>query len=335
MHKKIRSQELIKIQEIEKVNDIELYSKEILWIEDKVYYDSEIIASGEIQILKRNRETLYIGKNNSSTIINLNNLEQYSIDRLGELISGQILLSGKWNKTYTKRFVTAINLINETELWSRESYFGNIYYEENKLFGSLYSNIYRIDQQTGEVVWQYSLKQHGKYTVNGETKEIDVQQTIGIFNNSIYFKIGNKKIIGLEITTGNLIYESQYKEGFLVLDNLRIDSERKLIFSIGPTNYIEFYLDKNNYKLFNLSIETVANDIQLTRLGNWKGDKIYFWEGGSVQKFGIFNRNNKSIELAMRIEKMNGRSRAILKVLYDEQKIYILDQLGKLHIYRT
>lgn len=307
---------------------------EVIWSGKKVFVNSNVISENDIKLIRLKGGKLYVQKSESSEIIDLNTFEKDTLPFVGKLISKDVLLYGKYNEDYTKRTVYAIECNSQEELWSRENSIGKIYWEDEKLFGSMFSTISRVDQQTGLNIWEYDLSKLGKYEINGELKDMDLHEYIGIYKNCLYIKAGISIILGLNINTGQIEFKSNYQEDFLVLNNLRLDELGNCIFSIGARHYIEFNLESSEYALFDLTTQTLEHQVETTRLAGWDNDKIYFWEGSLNNKFGEFSRKEINIKWSKSIDEVDGKFPAIKDIKYGKDKLYVNDHNNKLHIYK-
>lgn len=322
-----------KIKEIEKLNGFIIDHEELIWSGDKVYLNSNVITEGDIQLIRQKEGSIYIQKSNSSELINSSTLEKSSLPYVGDLIHRKILLHGTYNKSYTKRKVFAVNYATQKELWRKDDGIGQIYFTNDNLFGHLTSIVTKYNQQDGTKLWDVNLDIYGSYSINGESKKMDLQEFIGIHNDLIYIKAGTNLILGINIISGQIEYECNYSEEYLVLDNLRIDKTKNCIFSIGPKHYIEFDLANSSFELSDLTEETAQHQIETTRLGGWNQNCLYFWEGSTNNKFGEFSREQKAITWSKTIEEGEGKFPAIKSVKYRKGKLYINDYTNKLHIY--
>jgi len=324
---------LKKIKEIEKLNGFITDQEELIWSGDKVYLNSNIITEGDIQLIRQKGGSIYIQKSNSSELIDSSTLSKSSLPYVGDLIHREILLHGTYNESYTKRNVFAVNYVTQKELWRKEDGIGQIYFKNDNLFGHLNSIVTKYNQQDGTKIWDVNLNKYGSYSINGESKKMDLQEFIGIHNDLSYIKAGTNLILGINLISGRIEYECKYSEDYLVLDNLQIDKTKNCIFSIGPKHYIEFDLVNSSYELSDLTQQTAKHQIETTRLGGWNRNHLYFWEGSTNNKFGEFSREHKTITWSKTIEEVDGKFPAIKSVKYGKGKIYINDYKNKLHIY--
>lgn len=323
-----------KLKEIDNINGFIVDELEVIWVGDKLYLNSDIITEGDIQLIRQKEGNIYVQKPNSSELIESSSLSKYSLSNIGDLIQKEILLHGKYNETYTKRKIIAEHFKTQEILWEKDDGIGTIYWEGEHLFGNLNSTITKYHQQDGSKIWDLNLGILGKYSINGELKIMNIQKIIGVFNECLYVKAGTQILLGINIYTGNIEFESRYKEDFLVLDNLKIDELKNCIFSIGPRHYIEFNLDDATYKLFSHAEQTIDFGIETTRLGGWETNDIYFWEGSTNNKFGQFSRELKTINWTKSIDEVEGKFPAIKELKYGLGKLYINDHNNRLHVYR-
>lgn len=322
-----------KINEIEKINGFITEQEELIWSDDKLYLNSKLITEGDIQLIIQKEGSIYVQKSNSSELIESSTLAKRSLPYVGDLIHKEILLHGTYNESYTKRNVFAINYVTQKELWRKEDGIGQIYFENDNLFGHITSIVTKYNQQDGTKIWDVNLDRYGSYSINGESKKMDLQDFIGIHNDLFYIKAGTNLILGINVISGRIEFECKYIDDYLVLDNLRIDKTNNCIFSIGPNHYIEFDLINSSYELSDFTQQTAKHQIETTRLGGWSRNYLYFWEGSTNNKFGEFSRDHKTITWSKTIEEVEGKFPAIKSVQYGKGKLYINDYNSKLHIY--
>lgn len=322
-----------KIKEIDNINGFIVDQEEIIWSGDKVAINGQTITEGDIQLIKFKEGNLYVQKSHTSELIDSSTLTKKELPNVGDLIHKNILLFGTYNESYTKRNVLAVHFRTQKELWTKEDGIGQIYFENDNLFGHLTSIITKYNQQDGTKLWEVDLRSYGSYSINGEPKKMDLQEFIGIHNDLFYIKAGTNLILGINVISGQIEYECKYIDDYLVLDSLRIDKTNNCIFSIAPNHYIEFDLINSSYELSDLTQQTAKHQIETTRFGGWDRNYLYFWEGSASNKFGEFSREYKTITWSKTIEEVEGKFPAIKSVQYGKGKLYINDYTNKLHRY--
>ncbi|MFS4491325.1 hypothetical protein [Maribacter sp. 2308TA10-17] len=321
------------IEILDKVNYYDVAKDEVIWKENGVLLNKKLLFNGDIVLVNTNERFVVIQTQSSGTIIidkATNN--QYKVDKNGPIISNNMLLLGKWNEDFSVRILYAWDFIKDAKVWKKESYFGKPFLCEGNLFGSLKSKLFRIDPNTGESIWHLDLfKKNNSYTMNSESTPIDIQEYIGLHNGCLYFKAGNKLIIGVSVESGKEKFNYEYTDEDVVLDNLCLDVDKGVIFSIGSSKYFELNLSSNLAKVHSLKEDAQKYKIETTRLGSWEGNLIYFWEGGGNPKFGVFDRETKKIKFVQILE-VNGYP-AIKEIKHGQEKVYVLDGGNRLHVF--
>lgn len=321
-------------EQLHKVNQVFNSKDELIWGEDYFMVNRNKLVQGPITSVSVEMGMAIIQKEDSSVIIHdIQNGHQYSLNTIGELIAQDTVLHGRWNDDYSERIVFALNFKTGHTLWEAAKPIGKAYSDGQYFFGANESILSRYDLTTGTVLWSVDLSSYGVYENNGEERHTGVTTFIGSASGVLYFKAGNRLILGVEIDTGNILYEVNYLEDQLVLDNLYIDPENQLIFSIGPLNYIELSLRSPAYELFDISTEVLEHGVQTTNLGSWMGKQVYFWEGSDNNKFGAFNRETKKIEFSHALPEVKGTLPAIRNVVSVGPKVYVHDNKFDLNIF--
>lgn len=326
--------ELRKIEEKSDVNKFKIVNTGLLlWLNEGIYLEDEILLENESNAVYFFQEVLLAVVNDwkDSVYIDLNRRNKTILKDVGGVdifLDHKSILFSKWNEDYTKSFKQKIDLDSGNIIWEVETYFGKPFFGGGCLFGSLESKLFRIDSDTGNFIWELNLSEkHNTYLINGQNTPIDIQDYIGVYNDCLYVKAGNKLILGINTSSGKETFCYEYNGENVLLDNLRLDSDKGVIFSIGSMEYFELNLSTHESEVVPVGV----NDIETTRLGSWEDSLIYFWEGGKSSNFGLFDRDTKEIKIAQNLN-VSGYP-AIKDIKHGHRKVYVLDGNNHLHFY--
>lgn len=203
-----------------------------------------------------------------------------------------------------------------------------------KIIGESNNHITCRDIKDGDIIWSVDAEKYGYNMVNGEERIMSLTKIIGVQDNILYVFLGNRLILGFDLNSGEQIYICEYKDNFLVLENLQLDAENKKIFSIGPNHYIEFNLLTSSYQIFDLTDTTKKNNVEMNRLGSWENNLVSFWQGYSSNRFGIFDREKKEIICSDEIKNIKNDLPSILEVKSQGDKLLVLDNANTLHLFK-
>lgn len=318
------------LEVIDKVNDYYVGDDELIWRDNEVLLNRKLVFEGDVVLINCNESIIVLQTESSGTIV-IDRItgSQYKIGKSGPIISTDLLLFGKWNEDYSARLLYAWNFRSNTKEWESENSFGNTYLSDGNLFGSLKSILFKIDSSTGDFIWQYNLSEkHSSYSINGEDAPIDVQGYIGVYSGCLYIKAGNKLILGIDVNSGEEKFCFEYVSERVLLDNLRLDMSKGVIFSIGLMEYFELDLSSHQSEVIPIKV----SDINTTKLGSWESNIVYFWEGGANSNFGLFDRDSKEVKVVQNLN-VSGYP-AIKDIKHSKGKVYVLDGNNSLHIFQ-
>lgn len=326
--------ELRRIDQKENVNKFEIAQVGLLlWQKGEIYLDDNLIFENEPNAVFSFQDVLFIVTNDwkDSVCIDLNSRTENILENVRGMdifLDSKSILVSEWNDDYTKSFKQKIDLDSGNIIWEVEAYFGKPFLGNGCLFASLDSKLFKIDPETGNFIWELNLAdKHNSYSINGQDTPIDIQGYIGMHIDCLYVKVGNRLIIGIDSSSGEEIFCYEYNGVSVLLDNLRLDCDKGVIFSIGSAEYFELNLSSHKSEIVTLKV----NDIETTRMGTWEDNIIYFWEGGTSSNFGLFDRDTKEVRLVQTLN-VSGYP-AIKDIKHGHGKVYVLDGNNQLHIF--
>lgn len=323
------------IEILDGINDYDVSREELIWKENKVLLNRKLLLKGDVVLMNSNNALIVLQMEKTGTvIIDRATRTEFQIESNGPIISSDFLLLGKWNDDYSSRLLFAWDFKKNTKVWESDSYFGKPFAIDNCLFGSLRSNLYKINPNTGEPIWQLDLSQnHGVYHINNQEHVMDVQGYVGLYNGNLYIKAGNRLILGIDINSGEEVFKYEYSGEDVLLDNLSLDHKKGEIFSIGSSNYFELNLLSGKAEITSISSEVKKNDVETTKLGSWEGNLIYFWEGITSRRFGIFDKVSKTIKSVGDVQENESGFPSIKNVKHSKDRLYVLDGQNRLNIF--
>jgi hypothetical protein len=220
----------------------------------------------------------------------------------------------------------------EEKIFETESFFSDFLFE-NLSYSSYDGLIYCRNIETGKVKWKLSLERYELHYISEEARDLNVSKYIGVYNEILYIKLGKELIIGLAINNGDEKFIYLYKKESLVLENLFLDTKNGSIFSLGPTAYIEIDLGNGREEFIDLTLQTEEHKVQTTNIGAWENNRIFFWEGGSNNRFGVFDRDLKKIISSWKLTESENLMPAIRGLSLSMNKVYILDHVNTLNVF--
>ena len=322
------------IEKFDKVSDFEITKKGLfIWRDGKVFLGGKLIYDKNPNAVYLDNAIFFIVESNwkDSICIDLNRETKTilkGVEGMDIFLDKKSILRNKWNAEYTKSFKQKIDLDSGNIIWEVETYFGKPFLVNGYLFASLESKLFKINLNTGDFIWENNLsKKHNSYSVNGQDTPIDIQDYIGLYNDCLYVKAGSKLILGIDTSNGEEIFYYEHNGENILLNNLRLDSNKGVIFSIGSTEYFELNLTSFDSEVVPVKVDNVKPTI----LGSWEDNIIYFWEGGTNSNFGLFDRDTKEIKFVQNLN-VSGYP-AIKKINNSQGNVYVLDGNNNLHIF--
>lgn len=327
---------LKEIEKIEKVSNFEPSKYGFfLWRDGKVYLNEILIYDKQPNAVYFYKGAFFIVKSNWEDSIYINTISSFKKELLGisgmnKFIDVKSILRNVWNDEYTESKRLKINLETGNTVW--ETQIGYTYIEDELFFGMLENKICRVKPNTGQPMWESDiLQRYGTYSINNEEHEMDIQKYIGIYEDCLYFKAGNKLILGVDVNTAKERFSYENNNEYILLDNLCLDNKNGVIFSIGRIDYFELNLKTGIAEITSLEDTVQEFKVETTRLGSWENNIIYFWEGRSNANFGLFDRNTKKI---IKAQNLNVSAYpAIRDLKHRNGNIYVLDGNNTLHIF--
>jgi hypothetical protein len=204
-------------------------------------------------------------------------------------------------------------------------------------------------------LWQFDISQIGEFITPFEIKPAEVEQLIGVYNQILWVHLGNGKVIGLNIETGNLEHElsdtpeTNIHNGILKpladggkrerLVHYHFDEAKGKIFGLSYNSYCEINLKCNNPQfeiwLLNNQMESFGIKEIYRYSAKDEDGNLYFFDSNEC-KWGVFNTTTKSIEWVS--EKINNSSNPkvfmqLKEIQYGAGRVYILDTNQVLHVF--
>ncbi len=330
--------ELNKIEEKESVNSFSVTDLGLaLWMNGQIFFNKDLIFEDPSNTVYFQDNVILAVTNDwkDSVYFDLAGRTKSILKDIGGIetfLDKSSALYNKWNDDYTQSVTQRIDLLSGEVIWEKETFFEKPYFSDGHLFGAMESKLYRIEPDTGDIVWQVNLvDKYGSYLSNGLKYPMDVQSYIGVSGGRIYFKAGNRHVLGLDIESNEeeLFYE--YLEEDVILDNLRLDSHKNVIFSLGARKYFELNLNNSKTRIISIDTPSKLTNFEFSRLGSWDDNVLFFWEGSRNDSFGILDRNSIEIKLSADLN-FDGKT-GIKQIQHHNSKLYILDLKNCLHVF--
>jgi hypothetical protein len=223
------------------------------------------------------------------------------------------------------------------------------------VFGCRYKNSYLCSEVTktllrslslltGEYEWEVDLGGRQYLNAANEPMEAEIQQIIGIWENQLLVSLSNQTLVGIDINKGTILWEkcpwSAYPSLSGGLANPILEKDSVFWYSYGA--YFEFHLPSLRGKLLKEYPHTDKSTPPFAiKQAVFTEKYIYFI---ASQKsvilnniVGVFNRETLQIdwqeELDILPKKSSDPYNSLLQIQATEDKIYVLDSGGTLHIF--
>lgn len=207
----------------------------------------------------------------------------------------------------------------------------------------------------GRTLWEYSLSSQYNWSTKGSGEKIPPRQAtttqiIGVYEDTLWLAVNSDNVVllGLDLQSGREKYrinepehypagwsQEEKKQRKPFGNGTQIDVEKGVLF--GGFNH--YYGEVNlkgpvpAYQIFDFQESSEQHQLRMNQFGAWEGGHIYFWEGVSNNRFGIFSREKKAVVWSGLIEEAENTMPAIRKVDYSHGKLYVLDHHYTLHIF--
>lgn len=325
--------------------------------------DNNLLINGQINVLNIQDELtlknkkLYYNKGWSLEIFNLetnqiNHISDKTIQNVNYKLSDYLVLVTK-NKEI---FLYDIKKENQILLNQIIFNWGKIFISKLNFFLYQHKIIESYKIPTSEKLWQIELSLLGKFQTefDGE-KDYEVRQFVGIYNDILWMFLNSSEFIGLESHSGKIVHwlKGVKKENVTgKIDEYLNETETYIFFDI---NYL---LDYNLGKIIGLKadryyeIDLKANVVEPTMLGLYtkmenlgidkndtcnnivlKENHLYFYNIHKL-KFAIFDIDTKQIiYVSEKLTNDQTKRREIKDLQVANNKVYVLDSTGDLHIF--
>jgi hypothetical protein len=241
-------------------------------------------------------------------------------------------------------------------VWTTDDRFFYFFKHGNHFFyAKEKSTLIALDDDTGTLLWRYTLPAHydfmrKTFRSDPEVKErAKILQIIGTYQGVLWLSVQSDQVnlLGLDAKTGEerhqilrpsviplgLSAEEAEKLPFFFYLSSQLDEENGAIFGVLNYCYGEVHLNapQPEYRLYDIRESCEEHRMMMNKFGAWEGDRIYFWDGTSINRFGVFSRAAKEIIWSGQIEE----AAAIRNVDYAQGKLYVLDHHHTLHIFQV
>lgn len=226
----------------------------------------------------------------------------------------------------------------------------NLIREKNYLYFWDYRKfiIKRFSLILSEINWETDLKGRTYLDVWQEEKEVTIQRIIGIYENQLLLTLNNDELISIDIETGKVLWETKDFIKNNLPNSRNISQFRFVYWHIEGSKM--YQLDGNIYysiDLYSQEIEILWKDESLENFltithKTYTTDYIYFTGSYNNQLqphlIGVFNRKLLKVDwvhdMDLSIDPKMGYSPSLNQPpQVDENKLYVLDTGGTLHIF--
>jgi hypothetical protein len=204
--------------------------------------------------------------------------------------------------------------------------------------------------------WEFNFESLPKYYSRSfEDYVIDnVNRFVGCYNQILWIELNSSKLIGLDIQTGELIYEifepkyiGKDANGMEMIFNLgsvlNLDSENGLLIGLWDSYYLEYDLNSNSPYLKKIDLKNQFLDFHpfafdMKDIGFLQFNNSFIVGYDKMEgKFCVFDRETKNINSKVKLDfgdrKWGGAK--ILTSLVCENYVFIGDCYGTIRIFQT
>lgn len=280
-----------------------------------------------------------------------------------ELISDQlIILELDYNDN---KIICDFELNVISELNSGLSAFRNFYKKKylitSEFNGELILRLYSLEDRKN--LWEYSLPGYDFKSIiyndylyiigHSYVKKIDIGSSnlmwsceellkiqefpklklLGFFNNLLIVRSNEVLILGIDIETGKELFRHNSNREIVEMTSSQLDAENGKVFSISSGKYYELDLNTLNDEILDIREQSKVHQVNTVRLGSWEGDLIYFWEGITNSRVGVFDRKSHNIIWSYDFDECDKKFPAIRDVKHTGDKLCVQDHFYNLHIF--
>lgn len=342
---------------IKKSGQFNIVNNKLLYSYQKLFYDDEVIYSGNTTSFKIFKSTLFLIDNYEKLIVlDLidKTIKEYNfIIGVDLIINDKEIIYGNWNEDYTKRYITRINLITNEKEWTIESYFSNGKVYANYLYTtSINNSICKINlDQPEQPLWQFDLNQLETFTnKNNEELNYKIIKILGIWQEELFVACNNGLMLSLDRSTGKEKCRWQYIKDYEFDSEIKnkIPRAESFVFDgdtlIGALNTFYFKIDLKSSEIIAINISQELQKFHIfhikTVIDNPVTDKHIYLTAMMRQKDNdtkfsydcLIALNKKTLKIDWQYKFENaGLGTNIPKI--SENKLYQLDLDGNLHIF--
>ncbi len=261
----------------------------------------------------------------------------------------EFLKNGDINCHWGALNILADNIIDDFNITT--PYCNPLVIKKNRIYFHFHNKkIVCYEIRTGQTLWSFELDtKYNWFAVNtDEERENDILKFVSTYDNNIWMCLGSGKLLAISSETGKAKYYLTSPTKFINKQfdfpdeevgvfgyGTQFDISQSIIFGSISTYYGEVDLKSplDEYFMYDISTSCKQHKIQMDRMVGFEGDEIYFYEGGSNNRFGVFSRSKKEIIWSSEIPEAKDQFPAIKKMEYSNSKLYILDYFDTLHIF--
>ena len=256
------------------------------------------------------------------------------------------------NEFYTSLF----DIKENREQWSIPIKLGkNIICLENSFINSDFytdQDIHMYDLNYFSRKWSFDIRPYANYTsFLNKSKSGIIDHFIGVYNDILWVAISSGKLLGIDISNGNLkheigVNEILQKEELNLLENSPIPWGAKMQLDqtsgeiIGLRGHYFMRIDLKAKKLtkeyFDISQTLDKHKIEASysRTSFPIDNRYLYFCDDQSGKIGIFDRDKRKVVWSHQMDTFNQGITQIIDMKYQEDKWFILDRHNRLHIFQ-
>lgn len=235
-------------------------------------------------------------------------------------------------------------------IWQLKERFFQPYIHNDRFYckKDSYYDLFCIDENTGQEMWQFSSTpkyDYKKEETIGEFREKknDISNIIVEYNGLLWIVLATGILIALDVETGQekyvlvkpVNYKGEYDYSYTRY--AKFDSLTNQLFGSYGNQYWELDLadPERTFLCYDLSQKMKEHEVDSITYKSWDGkDRIFFGDTSDNNKIGIFSRSQKTIIWSYAIEELKDDSWvSIRQVEYGAGRLYVRDKFNVLHIF--
>lgn len=211
-----------------------------------------------------------------------------------------------------------------------------------------------VTDNDGQFVWETTISNDYVWRDDfGKVQILQIQRIIGIFENLAWISLNSGRMLAFNLDNGKIEFDisrpinetpslnEPAPDGYQWFGTrTQMDEKSKMLFGLAGTWYWEIMLGDppNNFIAYDLTDTCKENKIEASMpVLEWpcNDNEIYFGDSSAGNhKVGVFDRLSRKIIWTTNTEKPGSFLPGVLKITYENNRLYVLDGNYRLNIYQ-